>query len=139
MRVARLTVARRCPRVALVAFVAVGLSVASCSLIQRDQRAAVADRAPVQSADPWYAAGRAAVDRADGRRADKRQARSLVLVVGDGMGMTTVTAARILAGQRLGLAGEEHRLAWEDFPHVALTKTYNTNQQVPDSAGTATA
>jgi len=139
MRVARLTVARRCPRVALVAFVTVGLSVASCSLIQPDQRAAVADRAPVQSADPWYAAGRAAVDRADGLRADKRQARSLVLFVGDGMGMTTVTAARILAGQRLGLAGEEHRLAWEDFPHVALTKTYNTNQQVPDSAGTATA
>ena len=66
-------------------------------------------------------------------------ARNVILFIGDGMGVSTVTAARIFDGQSLGMAGEEHSLVFETFPHVALVKTYNTNQQVPDSAGTATA
>lgn len=66
-------------------------------------------------------------------------AKNVVLFIGDGMGVTTVTAARIFDGQSRGLSGEEHELVFETFPHVALVKTYNTNQQVPDSAGTATA
>ena len=35
--------------------------------------------------------------------------------------------------------GEENVLSWEKFPWSALSKTYNTDQQVADSAGTATA
>ena len=66
-------------------------------------------------------------------------ARNIILFIGDGMGVSTVTAARIFDGQAQGMSGEEHLLAFEMFPHVALVKTYNTNQQVPDSAGTATA
>ena len=66
-------------------------------------------------------------------------ARNVVLFIGDGMGVTTVTALRIFDGQSQGLQGEEHTLAFERFPNVALVKVYNTNQQVPDSAGTATA
>ena len=65
--------------------------------------------------------------------------RNVVLFVGDGMGLSTVTAARILDGQNNGLAGEEHLLSFEHFPNVALIKTYNTDAQVPDSAGTMTA
>jgi alkaline phosphatase len=66
-------------------------------------------------------------------------ARNVILFVGDGMGVSTVTAARIFDGQSRGLDGEEHVLPFETFPSVALVKTYNTNQQVPDSAGTITA
>jgi alkaline phosphatase len=66
-------------------------------------------------------------------------ARNVILFIGDGMGVATVTAARIYDGQSQGMLGEEHWLAFERFPNVALVKTYNTNQQVPDSAGTATA
>ena len=66
-------------------------------------------------------------------------ASNVILFIGDGMGVSTVTAARIFDGQSQGLSGEEHTLAFERFPNVALVKTYNTNQQVPDSAGTATA
>ena len=66
-------------------------------------------------------------------------ARNVILFIGDGMGVSTVTAARIFDGQSLDMSGEEHELIFETFPHVALVKTYNTNQQVPDSAGTATA
>ena len=63
----------------------------------------------------------------------------MILFVGDGMGIATVTAARILAGQRAGKPGEENRLSFETLPFTALSKTYNTDFQVPDSAGTMTA
>lgn len=59
--------------------------------------------------------------------------------VGDGMGISTTTAARILDGQNKNQNGEENVLAWEQFPYTAFSKTYNTDAQVPDSAGTATA
>ncbi len=65
--------------------------------------------------------------------------RNVILFLGDGMGVSTVTAARIFQGQGQGLAGEEHLLSFERFPNVALVKTYNTDAQVPDSAGTMTA
>jgi len=66
-------------------------------------------------------------------------AKNVILFIGDGMGVSTVTAGRIFIGQEMGKTGEEHVLSFEDFDNVALVKTYNTNAQVPDSAGTATA
>jgi len=66
-------------------------------------------------------------------------ARNVILFVGDGMGVSTVTAMRILDGQIKGMAGEENVLPFERFPHVALSKTYAINQQVGESASTATA
>ena len=67
------------------------------------------------------------------------RAKNVILFVGDGMGISTVTAARIYEGQKRGETGEENLLSFEKFPQTALIKTYNTNAQVPDSAGTATA
>ncbi|MCG8465158.1 MAG: alkaline phosphatase [Xanthomonadales bacterium] len=67
------------------------------------------------------------------------QGRNVILFLGDGMGISTITAARIFAGQQQGLPGESYELSFEKFPHVALSKTYNTDQQVPDSAGTMSA
>ncbi len=65
--------------------------------------------------------------------------RNVILFVGDGMGVSTVTAARILEGQMHGNPGEENALSFEEFPALALVKTYTTDMQVPDSAGTMTA
>ncbi|MDO5610120.1 MAG: alkaline phosphatase [Pseudomonadota bacterium] len=84
----------------------------------------------------WYRQGAA---EAAARGAMAGRAKNLILFVGDGMSLTTVAAARILEGQRAGRPGEEQRLAWEDFPATALSRTYNTNAQTPDSAGTMTA
>lgn len=67
------------------------------------------------------------------------KAKNVILFIGDGMGISTITAARIYEAQKRGETGEENRLSFETFPNVALVKTYNTNAQVPDSAGTATA
>lgn len=69
----------------------------------------------------------------------KKKAKNVIIFIGDGMGISTITAARIYDGQSKGMTGEENQLSFEKFPNVALVKTYNTNQQVPDSAGTASA
>jgi len=65
--------------------------------------------------------------------------KNIIIFIGDGMGISTITAGRIFVGQEMGLRGEEHELSFDKFPQLALIKTYNTNAQVPDSAGTATA
>ncbi|MCA1778374.1 MAG: alkaline phosphatase, partial [Xanthomonadaceae bacterium] len=97
-----------------------------------------ADAPANESPSGWYLSGeREIADRR--QRNASGQARNIILFVGDGMSIATITAARILAGQQAGGSGEQHRLAFESFPHTALARTYNTNQQTPDSAGTMTA
>ncbi|XP_037075229.1 alkaline phosphatase-like [Pollicipes pollicipes] len=70
---------------------------------------------------------------------NRNTAKNIIVFIGDGMGIPTITAARIYKGQQQGKNGEEGNLFFETFPHVALSKTYNPDRQVPDSAGTATA
>ena len=84
----------------------------------------------------WYRSGAA---RAAANGAMAGRAKNVIVFLGDGMSLTTVAAARVLEGQRNGRPGEEHLLAWEHFPYTALAKTYNTDSQTPDSAGTMTA
>lgn len=72
-------------------------------------------------------------------QAEAPRAKNVILFIGDGMGISTITAARIYAGQKQGQNGEEYVLPFENFQNVALVKTYNTDAQVPDSAGTASA
>lgn len=84
----------------------------------------------------WYRDGAA---RAAGNGAMAGKAKNVILFLGDGMSLTTVAAARILEGQRKGMPGEENLLSWERFPATAFSKTYNTDSQTPDSAGTMTA
>merc|ERR1712241_403860 len=70
---------------------------------------------------------------------NKEKAKNVIVFVGDGMGVQTHTASRIYKGQKNGKSGEEEILEWEKFPYTGQSKTYNTDFQVPDSAGTATA
>jgi len=90
-----------------------------------------------QQSNPWYE---------DGVNHLKRKpalptavAKNIILFVGDGMGVSTVTAARILAGQLAGQSGEEYNLSFDLLPYTGLVKTYNVDAQTPDSAGTMTA
>ncbi|CAB1443495.1 unnamed protein product [Pleuronectes platessa] len=87
----------------------------------------------------WNNKGREALHTALNVQPNNHQAKNVILFLGDGMGMPTVTAARILKGQLAGKSGEETSLVMDTFPHLALSKTYNVDQQMPDSAGTATA
>jgi alkaline phosphatase len=77
--------------------------------------------------------------QAQSQNPSRVMAKNIILFVGDGMSITTLTAARIWQGQQQGKLGEEHFLHFEAFPHTALIKTYNSNQQTPDSAGTMSA
>ena len=103
------------------------------------QAAQTSQAQAVESPEYWYQAGAAALQRQLSQQPNTGRAKNIILFVGDGMGVSTVTAARIHDGQVQGHSGEENYLSFEQFPAVALAKTYNTNQQTPDSAGTMTA
>jgi alkaline phosphatase len=94
---------------------------------------------PASETDPWYRAGESALQAALERPVSDAPARNVIIFIGDGMSLSTVTAARILEGQLRGEPGEENALSFEKMPWTGLSKTYSTNAQVPDSAGTATA
>lgn len=66
----------------------------------------------------WFDEGLAELKRALKARLNSRRARNVVLFVGDGMGVSTVTATRIYK------YGEEGLLAWERFPNVGVLKVH---------------
>ncbi|KAH9495082.1 hypothetical protein Btru_018116, partial [Bulinus truncatus] len=69
----------------------------------------------------------------------KGVAKNVIFFLGDGMGIPTVTAARILAGQLAGNSGEENKLSFDKFPYTGLSRTYNVDRQITDSAASGTA
>uniref|UniRef100_A0A8C0BES7 Alkaline phosphatase n=1 Tax=Buteo japonicus TaxID=224669 RepID=A0A8C0BES7_9AVES len=87
----------------------------------------------------WNEGARRRLESALALQPVARRAKNIILFMGDGMGLPTMSAARIYKGQLAGGSGEESVLAMETFPHVALAKTYTIDRQVPDSAGTGTA
>jgi alkaline phosphatase len=97
-----------------------------------------AGTSPRQSGDSYFQSAATSVQsRANDDFAPK--AKNVILFVGDGMGVSTVTAARIYAGQQMDMDGESYRLTMESLPWSALSKTYSHDAQVADSASTATA
>ncbi len=93
----------------------------------------------VESAETWAREGWNAIEQAKRVKIRKGKAKNVILFIGDGMGISTLTASRILEGQLRGESGEENRLSFEEFPFSALSKTYSTNQQTSDSAPTMSA
>lgn len=89
----------------------------------------------------WLESGSASLDSSAKLKANNGNAKNVILFVGDGMGISTITAARIFEGQQKlnNRGGEENSLSFEKLPHLALSKTYSVNQQTPDSAPTMTA
>ena len=92
-----------------------------------------------ESAETWKKDGWNAIEKAKREKIRKGKAKNVILFIGDGMGVSTLTASRILEGQLRGESGEENRLSFEEFPFSALSKTYSVNQQTSDSAPTMSA
>ena len=94
-----------------------------------------------QDSNIWYEGGVDLIEKNLKVKENRNTAKSAVLFVGDGMGITTITAARIYDGQLNSKVkyGEENVLSWENFPWTALAKTYHVDQQGTDSASAATA
>ncbi len=110
-----------------------------------NQSKTVLDEAEVSenSKSAWYSAAKTSMEankkNISAMVSQAGEAKNVILFVGDGMGISTVTAARILAGQRQGLLGEEYQLSFDKLPFSGFSKTYNVDAQTPDSAGTMTA
>ena len=104
---------------------------------------------PASSPEQWYTSGAQTADDLSDPPVNGRQAKNIILFIGDGMGISTITAARILKGQQPDIigtgqgqhaqSGEETLLSFENFPWRALSKVYSVDQQTPDSAPTMTA
>jgi alkaline phosphatase len=69
----------------------------------------------------------------DDRRFTGRRARNVIFFIGDGMGVSTVTAARVFS------VGVDGQLVLDQFPHTALSRTYASDSITPDSAPTMSA
>jgi len=59
------------------------------------------------------------------RKQNDGVARNVILFIGDGMGPSTVTAARIFQGQNKDGWGETSSFIFEDFSTVGLSKVRN--------------
>ncbi len=77
-----------------------------------------------QNASFWREQGRISIEEALKRRENTRIAKNIIMFLGDGMGVTTVTAGRIRKGQVNGELGEDFVTEMEQFPHLGLAKTY---------------
>ena len=92
-----------------------------------------------ESPQQWYRDGARTARKGAELQPRPGKARNVILFVGDGMGISTVAAARIREGQLKGRSGEENALSFERFPYLSLSKTYSVDGQTADSAPTMTA
>jgi alkaline phosphatase len=73
-------------------------------------------------AERWYDDARKNIEHILNRRLNGGLARNIIMFLGDGMGISTVTAGRILKGQLQGNNGEEEVTIMESLDHVGLSK-----------------
>ncbi|KAJ8913233.1 hypothetical protein NQ315_016176 [Exocentrus adspersus] len=81
----------------------------------------------------WKKLGEQELKEALSKRPIEDVAKNVILFIGDGMGLTTITSSRIYG------KGETGHLAWEKFNNIGVLKTYSADKLVPDSCSTATA
>lgn len=98
-----------------------------------------ANAVTAMSDNPWFAEAQQTLAARKAVQPITSPGKNVILFVADGMDPTTVAAARIFDGQSRGEQGEGNLLSFEQFPHLAMSKTYTTDHQVPDSAGTMSA
>lgn len=103
------------------------------------QAAFGAELSAKQVSDPYYISGLMTLDRALALQPNTGKAKNVILFVGDGMGISTIVAARIHDGQSRGVDGESSSLSFEALPYLALSKTYSHDNMVTDSAASASA
>ena len=91
----------------------------------------------------WLNYGEAELKKAEtATRMNKRLAKNVIIFIGDGMSIPTLTAARIYKAQQVnGIWDHPEReyLTFERFDHLGHSKTFDVDYQVPDSASTASA
>ncbi|MEQ1755173.1 MAG: alkaline phosphatase [Micropepsaceae bacterium] len=96
------------------------------------------DRLP-QANDPYYTDSEDQLEASLRLKPNTGRAKNVILFIGDGMGITTVTASRIYQGQKAKRDGVSNKLVFESLPYSAFSRTYSHDSQVTDSAPSAAA
>ncbi|CAH8291423.1 unnamed protein product [Heterobilharzia americana] len=65
--------------------------------------------------------------------------KNVILFIGDGMSLNTVTGARYLKAEKMNLLGGDVQLVWDDWPVASLVRTFNSDRLTTDSGAAATA
>lgn len=68
----------------------------------------------------WHSLGEEELERALNKKIINCTAKNVILFVGDGLGLTTITSARIYG------RGETGHLAWEKFDNIGALKVICT-------------
>ena len=92
-------------------------------LVTRSAHAGRTDWSVEKSASFWRDQARASIDEQLKRRENTKVAKNVIMFLGDGMGVTTVTAGRIRKGQMKGQLGEDFLTEMEQMDHLGLAKT----------------
>lgn len=115
------------------------ITLAGVSMLALTTGAASAQDAHPLADNAWFQQGQADLQAKLARQPITGKAKNVILLIADGNGVGTNYATRVFQGQQKGGYGDENIMAKEVLPYLALSKTYNTNAQTPDSAGTAVA
>ena len=83
---------------------------------------ALAQDALPQVNDSYFKQAQAELDKIAARQPNTGKAKNVILFVGDGMSVTTVTAARIFDGQQKGVDGESNKLSFEELLPISLCR-----------------
>jgi alkaline phosphatase len=70
----------------------------------------------------WKKLGQDLLEKEMEKQRYNTRAKNVILFLGDGMSIPTITAARIYKGQKDGKPGEETDLTFDKFPFVALSR-----------------
>ncbi|KAG5666966.1 hypothetical protein PVAND_014970 [Polypedilum vanderplanki] len=81
----------------------------------------------------WMEQGKDFIEQQLSKYPNTKRAKNILFFLGDGMGHSTVAAARMAMGN------ENMQLKFEEFPWVASSKTFCVDEQTADSACSATA
>nr|CDS24570.1 alkaline phosphatase [Echinococcus granulosus] len=68
-----------------------------------------------------------------------KRAKNVILLLGDGMGLPTISAGRFFVAQEIGLNGSIKKHPFEEWPYNTMARTYDLETSVTDSASSATA
>ncbi|XP_022175105.1 membrane-bound alkaline phosphatase-like [Myzus persicae] len=110
-------------------------AVLACALQQ------VSAATAAEESDPkfWIDNGKRKLEEKSKQPLRTNKAKNVIMFLGDGMSLPTLTAARVYKGQLQNVSGESEHLSFEQFPFTGISKTYCVDRQVADSACSATA
>ncbi len=111
---------------------------AACLIASLPSHALAQSVSDAQTSNPWFTSAQQTLQSKLNVQVGS-SAKNVILFVGDGMSITTLTASRIRQGQLNGQSGEEGALSFENFPNTAIVKTYAVDAQTSASAATMTA